>query len=200
MEYTKEANVKYSYSRPKKDITGMKFNQLEVIEWVGFKKVGSEGRVKRRSVYKCKCSCGNECHVTQTDLKSGNVKSCGCRIKENKGSYKGENYSTISTILNNYRQSAKKHGRKFDLTRDQLVELISSNCYYCGNSPSLEKNAKNRWDKPLAYNGIDRVDNTKGYTLENVVCCCKTCNFLKKDIPQDEFLSIIKKIYLCRIQ
>lgn len=198
MKYTKEANVKYSYSRPKKDITGMKFNQLEVLEWLGFKEVGLQG--KRRSVYKCKCSCGNECNVTQTDLKSGNVKSCGCRLKDNKTSYKGQNYSTISAIFNNYRQSAKRHDRKFELTREQVVSLIASDCYYCGDSPKLEKKSQNKWDKPLMYNGIDRVDNSEGYTVKNTVPCCMSCNFLKKDISQDEFLNIIKKIYLCRIQ
>lgn len=31
------------------------------------------------------------------------------------------------------------------------------------------------------YNGIDRLDNTKGYTPENSVACCKHCNSLKGD-------------------
>jgi hypothetical protein len=29
------------------------------------------------------------------------------------------------------------------------------------------------------YNGIDRVDNSKGYTPENTVPCCKICNKIK---------------------
>lgn len=192
MKYTKEANVKYSYSRPKKDITSMIFNQLEVLEWLGFKEVGS--RYKRLSVYKCKCTCGKECEATQNDLRSGNKKSCGCRIGTSKSRYKGENFSTISSIYNNYKQSASRYNRQFILTRAQLTKLISLNCYYCGDPPQTQKKAMNQWDKPLSYNGIDRVDNNKGYTLQNSVPCCKSCNFLKKDTPQEEFLTIIKKI------
>ena len=45
------------------------------------------------------------------------------------------------------------------------------------------------------YNGIDRVDNLMGYTLNNVVACCKNCNTMKKDLNKEEFLNIITLIY-----
>jgi hypothetical protein len=199
MKYTKEVKGKYSYSRPKKDISGKQYYQLSVIEWLGFKEVGS--LKKRRSVYRCKCTCGNICEVMQTCLTSGNVKSCGCRIKNVKNIlYKGENYSILTTLFNNYRQSAKRRNLKFDITRGIFHELIISNCYYCGDVPKLEKNSYNLFNDRLFYNGIDRVDNNKGYLLDNIVPCCKNCNFLKKDIDQKEFLELIKKIYLCKIQ
>lgn len=199
MEYIKKANVKYSYSRPKKNITGLRFNQLEALEWLGFKEVGS--LKKRRSIYKCLCSCGNLCEVTQTDISSGNVKSCGCRMKEvKKIHYKGENWGSIGVILNNYKQSAKRHKRDFFLSRDEFVAIITSDCYYCGLRPNTEKKAPNTFDKSFLYNGIDRVDNLKGYTLENCVPCCTKCNFFKRDIHQEEFLEMIKNIYLWRIQ
>lgn len=46
----------------------------------------------------------------------------------------------------------------------------------------------------LIYNGIDRIDNAKGYTIENSVTCCKRCNFAKRNMSYDEFISWGKKL------
>ena len=52
------------------DLTGQKFNRLTVIKYVG------------KSSWLCKCDCGNEAIVGGWELKSGNIKSCGCYNKE----------------------------------------------------------------------------------------------------------------------
>lgn len=44
-------------------------------------------------------------------------------------------------------------------------------------------------------NGIDRVDNNKGYTLNNCVPCCKTCNQAKHRLSQEYFIEWVEKIY-----
>lgn len=198
--YNKDTDGKYSYNRPKKDITGRQFNDLLVIEWLGFKTFPGAKTGKRRSMYKCQCNCGNFCEVNQSCLVTGNTKSCGCK-KLVKHSYKGEHYSTISYVFNNYKQSAKKHNREFQLTRPEFEEFITSNCYYCGTKPSIKRNSYNTTDlEPFYYNGIDRKDNDKGYTIDNSVTCCMKCNFLKKDYSESEFLNLIKNIYEWRIK
>jgi hypothetical protein len=45
------------------------------------------------------------------------------------------------------------------------------------------------------YNGIDRLDSSRGYEMGNVVPCCKQCNWAKNDIPYDEFLDWIKRVH-----
>lgn len=45
------------------------------------------------------------------------------------------------------------------------------------------------------YNGIDRVDNNKGYEIENVVTCCTDCNKKKLKKTQEEFRKDIIAIY-----
>jgi len=64
------------------DLTGQKFNKLNVLKIVGRAKNG-------RILWLCKCDCGNEKIVSGHDLKNGDTKSCGClcneiRIKNNK--------------------------------------------------------------------------------------------------------------------
>ena len=50
--------------------------------------------------------------------------------------------------------------------------------------------------KPLAYNGLDRVDNSRGYEPSNVVPCCRRCNRAKDDMSSQEFMKWLGQAYL----
>ena len=45
------------------------------------------------------------------------------------------------------------------------------------------------------YNGLDRADNDYGYTIGNVVPCCKVCNHWKGTKDIKVFLSHVSKIH-----
>lgn len=62
----------------------------------------------------------------------------------------------------------------------------------------LSKNPQCNGD--YVYNGIDRVDNTKGYTIDNVVPCCGICNMAKGKLNQQEFQNWIKRVYKYRYE
>jgi hypothetical protein len=55
------------------------------------------------------------------------------------------------------------------LTVSDLETLWLSPCSYCGGP------------LPTAGAGLDRLDNSKGYDLDNVVPCCGDCNRLRGD-------------------
>jgi hypothetical protein len=63
----------------KKDLTGLKFGKLTVIEEVA-PHTEPNGRKSRR--WKCKCECGNETVVFGYALIKGHTKSCGCLHKK----------------------------------------------------------------------------------------------------------------------
>jgi hypothetical protein len=44
------------------------------------------------------------------------------------------------------------------------------------------------------YNGIDRVDNNKGYTIENCVPCCTAVNYAKLDMSYSDFIQLCKEV------
>jgi hypothetical protein len=44
------------------------------------------------------------------------------------------------------------------------------------------------------YNGIDRIDNARGYERDNIVPCCKFCNRAKSAMPQKEFIDLVRRI------
>lgn len=58
------------------DLTGKKFNRLEVVKRNGSSK-------DKRAVWLCKCDCGNFKNVVGKDIISGKTKSCGCLKYEN---------------------------------------------------------------------------------------------------------------------
>jgi hypothetical protein len=46
----------------------------------------------------------------------------------------------------------------------------------------------------FVYNGIDRRENSIGYTLANCVSCCGPCNMMKKVLSYAEFIERCKRI------
>ena len=73
-----------------------------------------------------------------------------------------------------YRKNAKRANRIFSLDRRLFEDLVTDNCYYCLALPS-----------PI--NGIDRVDNSRGYEVDNVVTACSKCNYTKKAMTKQGF-------------
>jgi len=86
-------------------------------------------------------------------------------------------------LMELYQSNAKKRKREWDLTQEQFVELVQGKCHYCGFKPE---------DR---LNGVDRVDNTKGYTISNCVTCCKPHNLMKGTLTKQEFTESIKRMY-----
>lgn len=82
-----------------------------------------------------------------------------------------------------YRSRAEKKDLEFAITNDDYKSIILQDCYLCGKK-STDSNT----------NGIDRADNTVGYTAENCKACCKECNHMKNQFALDKLLEKIEKI------
>lgn len=88
--------------------------------------------------------------------------------------------SPLSDRYKIYKFRAKSKGLAFDISKQEFDAMTRQTCVYCG--------------KLDQYNGIDRVDNNKGYVPGNMVTCCQLCNVFKKDFTTMEFLSHCKSI------
>ena len=86
------------------------------------------------------------------------------------------------------RRTSAHRGFPFDMTVEQVGELISRSCHYCGGAPSTRHRTGLR-------NGIDRVDSSLGYAESNCVPCCSKCNQMKSDHSVTDFLSHISAIH-----
>jgi hypothetical protein len=64
----------------------------------------------------------------------------------------------------------------FELTKEQFVEIVIKPCYYC------------EIIQDKCFNGIDRMDSSKGYELNNCVSCCQECNTMKGALDNSTFI------------
>lgn len=89
-----------------------------------------------------------------------------------------------------YQRRAEERNYSWELTFDEFVAITSKNCWYCDREPDqFLKRFPN-----LRHNGIDRVDNSRGYCLDNVVPCCDVCNRAKSGLDLLEFIDLARKI------
>lgn len=139
---------------------------------------------------RCKCDCGQELDVARAQLLKGRAKSCGCLVRDkfaelgraHRGKF-GE--STLNGLFKQYKNRALKRGLVFSLTLEQFSEITSKDCAYCGSKG--RQVSRSRGYGHYVYNGIDRIDNSKGYQVDNCVTCCKWCNSAKSDRKFSEF-------------
>lgn len=159
----------------------------------------------------CKCDCGVVKRIAVDNLRSGFTTSCGCFRKENSskigtkfgktGGLKRRKYSTIESSARDLFQKYLKRSPG-NLTFDSFYELTQQNCTHCGAKPNQKYLVKNVTDDlgDYIYNGLDRINNSKGYDLDNVIPCCGTCNFMRHTLSLDEFYKHIKQIiFYCQL-
>ena len=56
-----------------------------------------------------------------------------------------------------------------------------------------KKYGKNKIPEP--FNGVDRIDSSLGYSVNNCLPCCEKCNKMKLVYETNDFLNHIKQIY-----
>lgn len=148
--------------------------------------------------WNCLCDCGNYCIVRCDRLKSHLNINCGCRSSFYTSNNRiAPNYqSNISRILRQYKKRGIKSGKGYSLSREDFEKLIFDNCYYCNSRPNNCCVIKTKFQNiKLFYNGIDRVDSSKGYSINNCVSCCIVCNIAKNSMTINEFFTWIDAVY-----
>ena len=147
------------------DLTGKKFNNLEVI-----KLVSTHDKRVHHSVWECKCICGKIFTKIHSNIIKG--KNLGCnncyRIY---GQIKLRPFESKYNVL----KTLNKNRVSVDLTYEEFLEFTKIlECHYCGST--LKRN-------PYKCSGyyLDRKDNNLGYSVTNCVTCCPRCNAAKSD-------------------
>ena len=186
-----------------KDRTGNKYGRLTVISHAG-----KDHRNKH--LWLCLCDCGNEKVIVSDNLSSGKSNSCGClkaeflaRKGNQYGLYEDREKALLKVQYSHLKRRNVNKGFAETMSFNVFSRLSKSPCNYCGLEYSKEiedrlsesKKQKRLSDYVLKCNGIDRIDSSKGYTVENSVACCKYCNTAKNTMSVDEFLKWIGRVY-----
>lgn len=178
------------------DLSGETFGRLYVEVCLGVDGVGWR-------FWGCKCKCGESVVVRSRELKRGHTKSCGCLSREIRKSQGGKNklpsgHASRNELLASYKKSASSRGHKWSIDKEDFFRIVSSNCFYCDSPPDLERKPNKGVNGGFWYTGIDRLDNSIGYTLENAVPCCWNCNRAKGQLGINEFYAWIDRLTKAR--
>lgn len=95
-----------------------------------------------------------------------------CEINHSRGQSDEYKYKMYS-----FAASRREYG--FSLSFEDFKSLFHSSCTYCGK---------------VDARGIDRVDNSLGYSIGNSVACCEMCNKMKWKWNKDRFLTHVIQI------
>ena len=174
------------------------------------KKKSSNGKAKSATVL-CKCDCGTIKRITLMSVIKGSTTSCGCLLRApiasdgkrifRKLKRKRNDYNVIESIAKDI-FSKRMKDNPGDLSFEDFYFLSQQPCYYCGSGPVNEhrkygnKNTEYTDGYVFKYNGLDRINSEIGYSVDNVVPCCKWCNFMKNTQSTQELFERIVKIIL----
>lgn len=160
---------------------------------------------KKQTAWHCICDCGKERIVITENLRNGDTKSCGCLNNEQR-SARAKNMYAVITKYSPIESNAVKvwRSRYKEMPYENFLRLSQQNCYYCGAKPNNEgkegnyykSSSKERREAVFLYNGIDRIDNSKDHSdINNLVSCCKSCNYAKRDRTIDQFKEWATNLY-----
>lgn len=176
-----------------KNLTGQKFGSLTVL---------SRRREKHpsgnyRYLATCKCDCGIIKDIDVSHLKTGRTKSCGCNknyyenmLGEKSPCFKG--YKEIrgkTWSLLKRRSGCRGHSFNLDIKDAwNLFEKQERKCALTG-LPILFSKCNGETTASL-----DRIDNSKGYDIDNIQWVHKDVNIMRNVYSIEYFIKICKLV------
>ena len=106
------------------------------------------------------------------------------------------NNNNLITAICNFKSQAKQRNICWNLNKEDAIKIMSNPCYYCLDGLEIEHYDKFDLSRSVYYNGLDRVNNNKGYEINNVVSCCWEHNQLKSKFSIEELKERKNKIEL----
>lgn len=160
-------------------------------EWTIINDVPKTLTKSRQLHYECECSCKLTIrYVNASDLVNSRSKCCNrCT------SYKGT-HDLSGTFLTVIKRGAKKRNLEFDVTIEYLYDLYilqNKKCALSGVDISLHRNYSQGF-RSAQNASLDRIDNTKGYIVENLQWVHKDINMIKNVYSQEYFIEMCKQV------
>ncbi len=167
----------------RKDIGGQKFNMLTAIKYVG----DGDGK------WRFRCDCGNETirPARWVTRKTRPIKSCGC-IKNVKARWTG--HGEISgTYWSVVQKNAQTRCLDFVITIEEIWQLFldQNRCCALTGEPLVFAQNYNHDEQTAS---LDRIDNSSGYTLDNVIWTHKVINKMRMELDIDIFREWCRKV------
>jgi hypothetical protein len=126
--------------------------------------------------------------INKTNASEGHrevCKRCSAALRYRQRTERLWQEDAVGIMLMNSKQRAKSKGLENTLTREDIV--IPEFCPVLGIRLHVEDRAAK-----YAAPSIDRIDNSKGYTPDNIVVVSVRANILKRDATLTELRALVK--------
>jgi len=121
----------------------------------------------------CRVCCNKE--YSEWCKRGGNI-----LVNRNNLRYYNKNKDTVDYRYLRLKTGAKQRNKELNITLEQFKKLWELPCKYCGDEVTTA--------------GLDRVDSSRGYTMDNIVRCCEKCNRAKNNMSVKDFIIHCRKI------
>jgi hypothetical protein len=106
--------------------------------------------------------------------------------KEDVREHQKKNIRTIKSRFRNAKKQALKRNKNWSISIEEYKSIIDLRCYYCNGF----------FGKVETGCGLDRIDSSKGYEINNVVSCCYICNIIKSNILSVEEMKAVVNLII----
>ena len=129
--------------------------------------------------YDCLCDCGNIVSKRLNKL----LKSCGCLKNPAYEEISGNYWYTV-------RHGAKTRNLQFDITMEQCWNMFLQQDRKCAISGLILQFARKKEHSKTQTASLDRIDSSKGYTLDNVQWIHKDINKMKMTLTDEKLIKL----------
>lgn len=147
-----------------------------------------EKYVNSRTKVKFQCFCGNTFETTIWKVGTGHTKSCGCA--------RGRAFQGGELICQDFygrlTRGAKHRSISVEISISDIEnQLVAQNlkCALTGRTLIFGKIPISKYTA-----SVDRIDSSKGYTIDNIQILHKDVNLCKQSMSQEDFITMCKEI------
>jgi len=170
-----------------KDIKNINFEFIKVI-------YKTDKRTKAGNViWETLCCCGKKLFWTKRQITR--YKSCGCKrielhrrkVWKGCGEISGEFFSSI-------RKNARDRKLEFGITVQDIWDIFLKQDRKCALT-GFELKFGNKRLKEETTASLDRIDSSKGYSVNNIQWLHKKVNFMKQQFNQNDFIEWCGRVF-----
>lgn len=175
------------------DIVGNKYGMTTVNEFSH----ANKDKHPWKYYYSCSCECGTTNKIiNRVNLISNHAQSCGCiRKRKGKNSNSWIGYGDLSRrTYTHIKRHADTRNLDFNISiEDAWNQFVKQNkkCALTGVELCIHAFKSNPTAKTAS---LDRIDSTKGYSVDNIQWIHKDINYIKMDLPQDRFIELCRMV------
>jgi len=183
----KEKIKSFGMTRKRTILSRRRMDGKDRIERAGFTLVSQHDFIGKETHVDLICHCSQQFTTTAGHIFSGHTKSCGCswnKPSKNRKGYKDLTGKQFGIV----KYGAERRNIVFNITPEDVWNIYEQQNRLC-----LLTGIYMTWDSKYGPGNasVDRIDNLKGYTIDNIQIILKDINMMKRHHSQDYF------IYLC---